>query len=263
MIGLRIVFTILMLLALAYIAIGVFLYVKQRSFIYFPTPLVEHPFKKIVFQNGSEQINVVHVSKNNPQVIVYFGGNAESVAHTAHSLSQNFPGHDIYLMDYRGYGESSGEPTEQGIKSDALLLIDSVAGKYQQVIVMGRSLGTGVAVYAASQRQFDKLILITPYDSIERVAQRQYPIYPLSLLLKDKYNSLELASKIAIPTLVLTAELDTVIPTDHTQRLVQEIAPNLIQQHVFLSTNHNSISEHSNYYPSIVRFLTTPKIEEK
>jgi hypothetical protein len=79
--------------------------------------------------------------------------------------------------------------------SDALAIYDRIKKDHQQIIAIGRSLGTGVAVYLAAQREIEKLVLVTPFDSLRSVAQEIYPIYPISLILKESYRSIEYAEK--------------------------------------------------------------------
>ena len=85
--------------------------------------------------------------------IIYFGGNAESMAQSSDEIARQFPAFTVYLMDYRGYGRSTGEPSEEGLYSDALKLYDTMKSKYESISIGGRSLGSGIAVYVASQRK--------------------------------------------------------------------------------------------------------------
>jgi pimeloyl-ACP methyl ester carboxylesterase len=89
----------------------------------------------------------------------------------------------VYLLNYRGFGGSGGSPSEEAIAEDALALFDQVYASHPQIAVVGRSLGSGVAVRLASQRPVQQLILVTPYNSLEEIAEQQYPWLPVKWLL--------------------------------------------------------------------------------
>ncbi|MEA2047458.1 MAG: alpha/beta hydrolase [Campylobacterota bacterium] len=211
----------IILLLLGYVGMGIYLYLNQRAFLYYPTPRFTTPFEEMKLQNDGECINVIVLNKGEENAILYFGGNAESIAKSSKHIASQFPRLTIYLMDYRGYGSSTGIPTEEGFYSDALRLYDTVKSKHSNISIGGRSLGSGIATYVAACREVSKLVLITPYDSVLNVAQGRFPIYPISLLLKEKYDSLDRVKDIKAKTLVVIAELDRVIPRERTQKLIE------------------------------------------
>jgi pimeloyl-ACP methyl ester carboxylesterase len=157
----------------------------------------------------------------------------------------------LYLLHYRGYTGSTGKPTEQALVADALLLFDRVAATHAEVVLIGRSLGTGVAIQVASQRPVHKLVLVTPYDSIAGLAARQFPYFPVRWLLEDKYESSRHAPRIRAPTLVLAAEYDEVIPAWSTARLLSRFAHGVATQEVIKGTGHNSISASAAYLTAL------------
>ena len=122
---------------------------------------------------------------------------------------------------------------------------------------MGRSLGTGVAVYLASKKKVSRLILVTPFDSMTRLASSYYPFVPVSLLLKDRFESISRAADIDIPTLLIIAEHDEVIPRRNSDRLVSALNPDLTSVQVVRGTNHNSIETNPMYHNSIKSFITS------
>jgi len=159
-------------------------------------------------------------------------------------------------VNYRGYGASKGSPSEYAIYSDALEVFDEIKLDHSSTVVMGRSLGSAVATYVASERAVGKLILVTPFDSVQRIAQSQFPIYPMSLLLKDKHDSFARAKQIHAQTLVIAAEHDRVIKMPRTQRLVTGFNSD-VEFHVLEGVGHNDISNNPNYYRLINKFLST------
>lgn len=213
----------LLLAALAiYTAFCGVLYAMQRSFLYYPTPEVTHNGAEAIFlHNDLARIKVWKADAGNNRALIYFGGNAEQVTRNIEHFQQHLPGYNLYLLNYRGYGGSTGAPSETALYLDALSLYDLIGDDYDGVSVVGRSLGSGVATYVAANRDIEKLALITPYDSIERVAQSKFPFIPVSLLLHDKYDSAERAHNISATTLIIAAETDGVIPLHFTQALAE------------------------------------------
>ena len=168
-----------------YVVFGAFLYIFQRKLIYFPTKKIPHNFEQLKLENEKENIEVIVLNPKKDEAIIYCGGNAEAVIYNAEDFLTIFPSKTVYLLNYRGYGGSSGSSTEKGIFSDILFLFDKIHKEHKKIHALGRSLGTGVVTYLASNRPIEKMILITPYDSIKNIAQKRFPIYPIFLLLKD------------------------------------------------------------------------------
>ena len=243
---------------LVYLGFGLYLYAAQRSFMYLP--VAENHAKDIRFEilhSAGERIKVWTFGPPQDSAILYFGGNAEDVYHNVPDFQRTLPAHRVYLVNYRGYGGSSGAPTQQALFADALNIYDELRQRHARVSVIGRSLGSGVATYLASQRPVERLILATPHDSALAIAQRMYPIYPVSFLLKDKYESVEYAPRITSPTLILTAEHDHIIPLQYSLRLAQAFAPQLVKQVSIENAGHNGLSGYPRYWDEIERFLAT------
>lgn len=242
-------------LLVAYVLTGALLFSMQRSLLYFPTPNFKTPYEKLLLHNDGESIKVFVLNKGHQNAILYFGGNAESMARSSDEIAKQFSEFTVYLMNYRGFGGSTGEPTEQGIYSDALKLYDTVRSKHQRVCVGGRSLGTGVATYVAANRDISRLILVTPYDSIVNVAQDRYGIYPISLLIKDVYDSVDRVKGIKAKTLIFIAEDDKVIPRKNTQKLIDAFDKTQLKVILIKNRGHIDISSDERYYRSMREFL--------
>ncbi len=245
----------LLLIAAAYLALAGILYFSQRSLLYFPSPAYEHDFDKLLIDSDDERINVIVLNPNKPNAILYFGGNAEPVVFNAEPFTRHLAEHTIYLMDYRGYGESTGSPTEAGLFADAVALFDAIREQHQRVSLIGRSLGSGVATYLATQRSVDKLALITPFDSIANVAKKRMPIFPVTLLLKDQYNSISRAPTITAEVFIAIAEQDNVVPKQHAYNLAAAFNPEQIETLLLRNADHNNISLQPEYFPALSRFL--------
>lgn len=239
----------------AYLLIGIMLFVFQRNFLYFPSANSSHGLTIEAFSNQGQRIEVVVLNAGNERAILYFGGNAEAVIGSAPDLAKALPEQTLYLVNYRGYGGSSGSPTEQALYSDAQFIYDAVANRHASISVIGRSLGTGVGTLLASTRAVSKLVLITPYDSIQRIAQDRFPLYPMSLLLKDKFNSLDRVLAVESKTLVILAEHDEVIPAKYSVRLIDAFPEQQVSVEIIAGTGHNSLSSGAGYYALLQDFI--------
>ncbi len=233
---------------LFYVLIGAVLFFYQRKLIYFPTPKIPHEYEQQQLIHDNITLEVIVLNQGQKEAIIYFGGNAESVVYSADNFLSAFPRQTIYLLNYRGYGGSSGQPTEDGIYADALFLFDKVLEKQATISVIGRSLGSGVATFLASKRPVEKMALISPFDSITSVAQNIYMIFPVFLMLLDKYDSISRVKDIKAETFVLIAEYDEVIPRIHSQRLIDEFPVEQITVKIIADSRHNDISEKAEYY---------------
>jgi len=241
----RVATLILSIVVLVYAAACGALYLFQRSLIYFPQPRhVNTP----VLQVGPGLLASVH-EHDGPDAVVYFGGNGEDVSQSLQPLVDAFPRHALYLLHYRGYGGSGGKPAEATITQDALALFDSVHPKHPNVVVIGRSLGSGVAVRLASQRPAARLVLVTPYDSLQELAAQQFRWFPVRWLLTDKFESWRYVPTVQAPTLLIAAEFDEVIPRASTEQLFTRFAPGRATLRVLPRVSHNTISQHPLYLP--------------
>jgi pimeloyl-ACP methyl ester carboxylesterase len=246
----RLLASLLAVVAVGYLALCAALFFFQRSLIYFPQPrAAAGATARLDFKVADADLVVTARQVAGSRAIVYFGGNAEDVSSNLASFSQAFPAHAIYLLHYRGYGGSTGSPTEQAIQADALALFDHVRKSHADIVVIGRSLGSGVAIQVASQRPVSKLVLVTPYDSLQELAAGQFPAFPVRWLLIDKFESAKHAPQITVPTLLVAAEQDEVIPAWSTAQLHARFRTGLSRLEVLPGTSHNTISLHPGYLP--------------
>jgi pimeloyl-ACP methyl ester carboxylesterase len=233
---------------IVYVALCVVLFLAQRSFIYYPQPRSasdDSPTLSLIL--GSARILVSTHAFPGSDAVIYFGGNAEDVSHSLPTLAAAFPERSLYALNYRGYGGSTGKPSEAALIADALALFDRVHADHPRIIVIGRSLGSGVAVHVASERPAERLILITPYDSLLNIAASQFRIFPVRWLLLDKFESWRYASKMTAPTQLIAAQYDEIIPHASTQSLFEHFPKGLATLTVIPGVGHNSISESPDY----------------
>ncbi|MGJ7518460.1 alpha/beta hydrolase [Pseudomonas baetica] len=243
---------VVVIVAVLYLALCAALFVFQRALIYYPQPrAVGSSETLLTLPVDDAQVLVSIRPHKGPKALIYFGGNAEDVSRSLPEFARAFPEHALYLMHYRGYGGSSGSPSEEAIARDAMALFDKVYAEHPQIAVVGRSLGSGVAVRLASVRPAEKLLLVTPYNSLEELAARQFRWFPVQWLLKDKFESWRYAEHIRVPTRLIAAEQDEVIPASSTRRLLSHFPEGVATLQVISGTGHNSIGESPEYLKAL------------
>jgi pimeloyl-ACP methyl ester carboxylesterase len=257
--------TLLILLLLpvgAWLLLCALLFASQRSFIYYPVPESHPPgAASIRLSSGDADLKVWVVPRAGPRAILYFGGNAEDVAFNLAGFASAFPGHSLYLVNYRGYGGSSGAPTEAGLQADAVAAFDHLRKHHTEISVIGRSLGSGVAIYLASVRPVHRLVLVTPFDSLVNVARRQMKFFPVALLLRDRFDSAARARAIRVPTLLVVAGADRLIARERSDALAAAFAAAPVRTVLIGGAGHNDIDSRSQYLESIAEFLgATPGV---
>ncbi|MCF6299856.1 MAG: alpha/beta hydrolase [Proteobacteria bacterium] len=245
---------ILLYLTIFYVGFGLLLYFKQDSLLFYPSKELNVADVRVQnFINQKQSIKSFVLNPDLNEAIIYFAGNAESVGKLTDFYKNIFPNKTVYLINYRGYGGSTGEPSEQALFSDALHIYDQIKSQHQKISVIGRSLGSGVATYLASQREIFKLVLVTPFDSIASLAQQKFPFFPVSWIITNKFNSIQYAKKIKAEVLVFIAENDHIIPLEHTENLLK-VLPNK-QSHYLKNTTHNNLTNSNKYSQLLVQFF--------
>lgn len=243
----------------AYVALCALLYLQQRRLIYYPQfTRVNAAQTDFALARQEVVLRGWVVNPGRRDAVLYFGGNAESVEENRESFTRALPSHTVYLVAYRGYGASDGEPTEADLLADALALHDDIAKRHPggRIAVVGRSLGSGVATWVAAERKVSALVLVTPFDSLAAVAQAHYPVFPVRLLLHDRYDSAARLPHHPGRLLVLRAGQDRVVPPVHTDRLLQALG-RPAQVVDFPAAGHDDLSLDPAYWSAIGDFLAT------
>jgi fermentation-respiration switch protein FrsA (DUF1100 family) len=175
-----------------------------------------------------ERLAALHVraSEGRPTMLL-FPGNGDNIANygfLADMLSTH--GFGLLAVSYRGYPGSTGSPGEAGLLADGLAAFDWLAAHAgsSPIVVLGRSLGTGIAVNTAAERETAALVLVSAYESIVALARATYPYLPVSLLIKDSFRSDLRIGKVSEPTLFLHGDLDASIPLASGQALFDAAA---------------------------------------
>jgi uncharacterized protein len=176
--------------------------------------------------------------------VLYFGGRSEEVSWVVRDAGRLFPNMTVLAMNYRGYGDSHGAPAETHMVDDGCTLFDWLAAHGavdgERVALVGRSLGSGVAIQVAKERPAHSLVLITPYDSVLAIAKRRFRGMPVEYMLRHRFESIKYAPMLSVPTYVLRAEQDDVVPHFHTDQLVSKLA-RLYGDDIVPGSNHLNI----------------------
>ncbi len=212
-------------LLLIYLIISIVLFFYQRSLLYHPVEnnysgddlKVEIEKVKINTEDNLNLLAWLHKKDfKNFKTILYFHGNAGALENRIHKIN-NFKDMNVnfLLLAWRGFSGNEGKPNEQGLYKDAKAAIkwlNEMGIKNNDIIIYGESLGTGVAIEVAQNKNFAGIILESPFTSMIDAAASKYPIFPIKLLLKDKYESDKKIKKIKSPILVMHGEDDRIVP---------------------------------------------------
>jgi len=265
-------FGIVKVLLLLFVGFSLLLYLFQGKMIFYPQPtapanLARYAASEIRLQHGDVTLTgwffKDRIDADHP-LIVYYGGNAEDVSLNFANLDR-FAARSFLFMNYRGYGQSQGRPSEQALLDDALFIYDQVLASAgidpSHVVLMGRSLGSGVAVHVAAKRRVGRVILVTPFDSLVNVARAHYPIFPVRWLLRHRFDSAALAPSIAAPALFLTASHDRIVPPRFAENL-RALWGGPTTAVCVEGTDHNTIETAPVYWKAIHAFLSAdPQLE--
>lgn len=251
------VFKVGIVALVAYAGIVGAMYLLQRSMMYFPAQDLTTPAAA-----GAPELDTVRLrtddgldlvawyrpaAKPDGITVLYFHGNG---GHIGHRVAKTRPfteaGHGLLLVSYRGYGGNPGAPTEAGLFADGRAAYDFLIGEgvtAKRIAVVGESLGSGVAVYLATERVVGALMLEAPFTSAGDVGQHAYPFLPVKLLIKDPFDSLSRIGGIGVPVLVVHGERDEIVPVALGRRLFA--AANEPKQGIFPpGGHHNDLEAH-------------------
>ena len=191
-------------------------------------------------------------------LILGFGGNAWNGQDVAEYLHELYPDHNVAAFHYRGYPPSTGSPSAEALIADAPLVYDAAVGtaKPTRVIVVGFSIGTGVAAQLSANRKLDGLILVTPFDSLKGVAQSMYPWLPIGPLFAHEIDAAGPIRNSRVPVAIIAAEHDQIVPADRTAAL-RKVVPDLVYDRTIMSAGHNDIYARSDFQESMREAFAT------
>jgi uncharacterized protein len=243
-------------LLLLYLGLCLLLFLAQRKLLYFPVNGGDAAAERLTIRSGDVDLTVWKLAGSGPDALLYFGGNAEAVQANVEDFRRHLPAYSVYLVCYRGYCGTRGQPTETHLLADALAVHDAIRPGHRHLALMGRSLGSAVAIHVAAERPVERLVLVTPFDSIAEVAASHYPIFPVRWLMKDRYAAIDRAPQLRTPILALIAERDVVIPRARTDALLAALPPDRLEAVTLARTGHNDLHLVPDYYAAIATFLS-------
>jgi len=244
-------------IAIIYLILIAFFFYFQRLLIYFPSQDLPNPnqiqlseMKVIQLQtpDGLTLHSWYHKPRNNRKTIIYFHGNGGNIADRSIRIKPLVnAGMGLLMLSYRGYGNNEGRPSEEGLMNDAQSALNFLLGEekieLENIILLGESLGTAMAIKLASENAVGAVILESPFTSATDVGRRAYPFLPIRLLLKDRYDNLSRIGKVKSPILIIHGEKDMIVPAKHGKMLLENAKHP--KKGIFLSdAGHNDLFYH-------------------
>ena len=259
-------FILLGLLGL-YLLVGIGVYIFQERLIFLPEELprdfrfeFENPYKEhfITMEDGAE-LNALHFqTQNSKGLILYFHGNAGSLERWGNVVDPFVDlGFDVLIMDYRGYGKSTGKRSQGLMLSDAdeLYSFAQTISKEQNIVVFGRSLGSAFASHVGGKNNPAKIILETPFYSLADVAKRVVPIYPQDLLLRFNFKNFKALSTSTSSIYIFQGTNDQVVPMESAQKLYQSLEGKVASIAIIKGGGHNDLATFDEYWGDLKKAL--------
>jgi len=253
---------------LGYLALVAIVYLVQEFFIFKPEKLradfqykYDAPFEELFFDiEPGVRINGLHFKTQKPLgLILYFHGNSRSIKGWAKYAKDFYRyNYDVVLVDYRGFGKSTGKRSEHDMLKDMQFVYDTLAIEYTEhhIIVYGRSLGSGFAAKIASDNKPRYLILDAPYFSFRKVIERFLPILPIRYLLRYHLRTDKWIRHVNCHTYILHGTRDWLIPISNSEKL-QAINPHKITLIRIEGGGHNNLptfNEYHNFIRDILQY---------
>jgi fermentation-respiration switch protein FrsA (DUF1100 family) len=249
-----------------YVALGALMFFAQRALMYFPERVRTTPAaaglpqaQEVILDTADgERIIAWHVPpRGDKPLVIYFHGNGGSLRLRADRFARlTAEGVGLLAVSYRGYGGSTGSPSEAGLIEDARAAYAFTTQRYPRIAVWGESLGTGVAVALAAEKPVERVILESPYTSTADIAAASYWFLPVRFLMRDQFRSDLRIAQVKAPVLILHGEADGIIPIVYGERLLA-LAPGKKQLIRFPKGSHNDLDDFG-AMDAALRFLGEP-----
>ncbi len=194
------------------------------------------------------------------KIILYFAGVQQDSVALVEKFARHYPKMPFVTYNYRGYGKSGGKPGQKRLFEDAVHIYDDLVLRYayrpEDIILMGYSLGTGVASFLASQRQVSEVLLMAPYDSVYEVIKKRYPFSGIHWVLKQRFPSVDFVPHIDVPVHIYAASDDRVVNVKHAKMLKSYVS-NLAGFYEYAGVAHNDILFNPDVVEHIKKVLDT------
>jgi len=229
----KIIYRWLKVFILLYCTIGLIIYYGQNKILFHPQTVTAqsqysfpYPFKEVNLPYTKKStINIIQFTTNQPQpkgVVLYFHGNKENITHYAKAAPEfTGRGYEVWMIDYPGYGKSTGEFTEKNLYDWALVFYKLARARYAKdsIIIYGKSMGTGIAAQLATIRDCKALILEAPYYSLPSIIGSWLPVYPLNKMIKFKLPTWQYVEACTNPVIIFHGTSDNTIPYRNAKQL--------------------------------------------
>lgn len=259
----------LIILAIIVAVVSIILYFFQERFLFHPEKLP----KDFVFQYENQQveeynlelpdgaiINGLHFKSENPIGLVYYlKGNSKSIKGWGKfAVDFTIHNYDVIMIDYRGFGKSTGKLSQESMKRDALYVYDKIKEKVKEnrIIVYGRSLGTGLATKVASMNNPKALVLACPYFSMSKNAKRYLPLIPLGLVMRYRMPTYKWMKYVDCPISIIHGTNDRVIRFKSSLKLSQ-LKPDSAKLYPIIGGGHKDLHNFESYHRALKEILLT------
>lgn len=250
-----------------YLLLHLLFYTFQKQIVFQPDKLdpaysfnFKGTFEELFIPVENEKINAIFFKTNKEKngVILYLHGNADNLSRWG-NYADDFTsrGYDVLMIDYRGYGKSDGEASEENIYKDARAAYTWLSGivNPQQIIIYGRSLGSGPATYLAAHHDAKMLILETPFENMECVEKARLPFLFLPFQPKSKFPNDQFIQKVSFPIFIFHGTEDTVVPLECAKGLENFLKPG-DRFFTIAGGSHKNLNEFRQYSDQLDSILT-------
>jgi hypothetical protein len=250
----RIIRSLLRIAVAVYLLCLILLFVFQRNLLYYPS----HNYVTLHEAQANKSLSEFRVrtadgidltawyapATSKPYTFVFFHGNGDNLYGASMDADPYIAaGYGFLIAEYRGYSGLPGKPNEAGLYADGRAYLYGLMAhgvKNEYIILFGHSLGTGVATQMAEEFHLGGLILLAPYLSIPKMAQAEYPIFPMNYMVLDRFENFRKMKNIHVPVLIVNGTLDEVIPPVQGKELY-ELANEPRQFYSLQGDGHNDL----------------------
>jgi len=264
-------------LLIVYSLVLILYFIFQRNVVFKPllqkispaiTDLTKVEIVKLKTKDGIELNSWYYLpNKNINTVILYLHGNSGNISGRESSMVNYIhAGFGVFLLEYRGYGDNPGSPTEEGLYHDAraaVKFLSSQGVKPEDIVVLGESMGTGVTTQIATEYNFKGIILQSPFTSMTDVGKGKYPYIPVNLLLKDRFESIKKIDKIHSPILFIHGDHDELIPISHMEKLYKKSTSIIKYKKIYKNYGHSDLPQYSNVVINFINNIKSGKNNSK
>ena len=267
------IWTIVIVVVSTYLLINLLVYYSQEKFLFKPEKLPKDFEFKYPNQEATEynlefnegvNINVVHFSIDNPKgVVLYLKGNSRSIKGWGKfAIDFTRLGYDVVMVDYRGFGKSTGKRTERAIKNDLQRVYDKIRSRVDQkyIVIYGRSMGSGFATKLASTNNPRMLILESPYYSMLRIAKRYIPFMPISIAMRFPIKTYKWIQYVNCPIKIIHGTSDKLVPFSNAISL-SKIRPKYARLYPIVDGGHNNLHTFEEYHRMLEEILMSGELK--